>query len=367
MANDPSQPAVSGPTLFLIGPILVGALLSFLLFGISIVQLYIYHANFPRDRSALRVSVYAIFALDILQSVLAGAEAWDTLCAGWGRPINLRYPNWSFYFLPMLSGVVASWVQIFYAWRIFRLGQWKVVPGLIIFMSLVQTGAASAIAVSFTILKDIERLHDKNMYARTIIWLGGGVFTDLTVMFSMVYMLYSVKRNSPAGAIRRSELMINRLLRVTVETGLACAVAATLELVLFLALPDTNMHFIVALVLSKVYSNTLMVSLNSRIRINEPSTDRKTYSAIGFNAFPTLETSSDATPRPPLAVHISPTRVRGIGPLADKQSTDWDVELTELKSPGAAGPASESDLGQSAKCGPVGGANSNTELTLYQF
>ncbi len=39
--------------------------------------------------------------------------------------------------------------------------------------------------------------------------------------------------------------MINRLLRVTVETGLACAVAATLELVFFLALPDTNMHFIV--------------------------------------------------------------------------------------------------------------------------
>lgn len=53
-------------------------------------------------------------------------------------------------------------------------------------MSLVQTGAASAIAVSasapldrpliradiskqFTVLKDIERLHDKNMYARTIV------------------------------------------------------------------------------------------------------------------------------------------------------------------------------------------------------
>ena len=36
--------------------------------------------------------------------------------------------------------------------------------------------------------------------------------------------------------------MIRRLIRLTVETGSACAITATVELIFFLILPQTNIH-----------------------------------------------------------------------------------------------------------------------------
>ena len=119
---------------------LIGALLSWMLFGISIVQLCarclpflsltdriltyervpaadrhetrahtdIYHVSFPRERFALWASVYTIFALDVFQSIVVACEAWQTLCAGWGRPVNLQFPGWTFTGLPIVSSASTS-------------------------------------------------------------------------------------------------------------------------------------------------------------------------------------------------------------------------------------------------------------------
>ena len=38
--------------------------------------------------------------------------------------------------------------------------------------------------------------------------------------------------------------MVRRLIRLTVETGCACALSAVLELAFFLGLPETNIHLI---------------------------------------------------------------------------------------------------------------------------
>lgn len=65
----------------------------------------IYHVSFPRERFAIVFSVYTIFALDVFQSIVVASEAWQTLCAGWGRPINLQFPGWTFTGLPIVSSV----------------------------------------------------------------------------------------------------------------------------------------------------------------------------------------------------------------------------------------------------------------------
>ncbi len=96
-----------------------------MLFGISIVQLCadeyvviansypslisyhsdIYHVSFPKDRWAITATVYIVFFLDLLQTIFCGLEAWEILCAGWGRPINLQFPGNSFVILPMISSI----------------------------------------------------------------------------------------------------------------------------------------------------------------------------------------------------------------------------------------------------------------------
>lgn len=62
------------------------------------------------------------------------------------------------------------------------------------------------------------------------------------------------------------------------------AITATVDLILFLVFPHTAYHGCVALLLSKMYSNSLLVLLNSRIRIigsrSERSTGEESYNSV---------------------------------------------------------------------------------------
>ncbi|KAF8797592.1 hypothetical protein BYT27DRAFT_6934491 [Phlegmacium glaucopus] len=254
----PSDVPVPNATLLLVGPMLVGSLMSFMLFGISIVQLYLYNIRFPSDKFLIQFSVYMIFLLDVFQSVAVGSLAWHALCSGWGRFNALLFPGWTFSAVPAVTGTVSAWVQIFYAWRIHVMVNWKIIPIVIVVIALAQSAAALSIAIGFIPLKSILLLH--RMFPRTIVWLGGAALADVIISISMVYVLYSAKKR----AFGSTEKVLNRLIRSTVETGVVTTLCATLELGFFLGLPTTNVHVLFALMLSKLYSNALMTSLNSR-------------------------------------------------------------------------------------------------------
>ena len=93
-----------------------------MLFGVTIVQLCmlllrsmvlsssppsldIYHTSFSRDPLSIQLAVYGIFFLDVFQSIVVAAVGWQVLVAGWGRPVNIEFPGWSFAATPFLSGV----------------------------------------------------------------------------------------------------------------------------------------------------------------------------------------------------------------------------------------------------------------------
>ena len=73
---------------------------------------------------------------------------------------------------------------------------------------------------------------------------------------------------------------------------------ATVDLVLFLVFPRAAYHGCVALLLAKMYSNSLMVLLNSRIRILGSRSERGT----GEDSYNSLHINNSG----PAAVHITP-------------------------------------------------------------
>lgn len=98
--------------------------------------------------------------------------------------------------------------------------------------------------------------------------------------------------------------IVTRLVHLVVETGMLtglhsapppsalltlspAAMAATIDLVLFLVFPDTSYHATVALTLAKLYSNSMLVILNSRIKIiggrNSSSRSDNTFIELGTN------------------------------------------------------------------------------------
>ncbi|KAI0683734.1 hypothetical protein BC835DRAFT_1423012 [Cytidiella melzeri] len=278
--------------------------MAFLLFGISIMQLYQYSMTSNRDHLSIRVSVYTVFLLDIFQSIVVAAQGWYALGLGWGRPLALLQLNWTFGTVPAITGIVAAWVQIFYAWRIYKLSQWIFLPGFIVAAALMQCAGALSITVGvgtfvtavpntydstkyhFTQIPSLSDVTDLHLlYRRTIVWLGGAFAADIIIAVVMVYLLLSVRRSKFAHTQR----VINRLIRLTVETGVVTATCAFMELIMFQVLPTTNLHLFFAAMLAKIYYNALMTSLNSR-RTEERLTDTNAISSTTSSTFQTKRT-----------------------------------------------------------------------------
>ncbi|KAI0806601.1 hypothetical protein C8Q74DRAFT_1212789 [Fomes fomentarius] len=264
MAPLPNEPDVPKETLLIVGPILFGALASWLLFGISIVQLYLYYIFFPNDKIGIKALVYWVFTLDILLTVIAAGMGWHILVAGWGRQSNLIEPGWTFAAIAAGDGIIAMTVQLFYAWRIWILKRWRVIPGLIVLIALAQSACAISIAAGIPSLHDV-RLFNGIFYPRTSVWLAGGAVVDILIAASMFYVLSTAKKAT--SMLNRGDRAINRLIALSVETGSLSAATAILELIFFLApsTKNTDLHILFSLILGKIYSSAMMTSLNSRI------------------------------------------------------------------------------------------------------
>ncbi|KAF9468356.1 hypothetical protein BDZ94DRAFT_782352 [Collybia nuda] len=257
-SNSTVLPGVPSNIALLTGPILLGNLFGYGLYGILVVQLFIYYHGYPKDSVYLKGTVYFTFFVDTLITVFATIGAWDELAAGWGDLSTLTPVAWPIAAIPLLSGLVASVVHFFFAWRIWKLTRFRILPLCICTVSLLAFIMAGYAGVRSRLL-GVLHLNDQKPFV--IVWLGGSTFVDIVITISMVTLLFRAKKST---TFQTTHSGISKLITVTIETGMATAIGALVELILFVVFPMNNLHFIVFLVLAKLYSNTLLATLNSR-------------------------------------------------------------------------------------------------------
>ncbi|KAG8932216.1 hypothetical protein FRC02_001514 [Tulasnella sp. 418] len=199
--------------------------------------------------------------------VLSTHSAWYFMGSGWGDSAILAHPGWSWIAVPLLTGVVSAVVQIFFAWRLWKLGGSYIISGVIVVLALAQAIAAIVSGVWFQLLEDMAKAGVLRPPA--IVWLGGSAAVDLIITASLVTYL-----SRSSTGFSATDDIIAKVIRMTVETGACTTTAAILELVLFLVYPATNLYMIPALPLAKLYTNTLLASLNSRSETFNSSSQR---------------------------------------------------------------------------------------------
>ncbi|KAK0486403.1 hypothetical protein IW261DRAFT_795115 [Armillaria novae-zelandiae] len=244
------------------GPLVVGYLLSGGLFGTLSVQLYLYYLAFPKDRQFVKSLVYGIYILELFQTILIAHDAFALFGYGFG---DLEAPNemyFSWLVVPIIGAVAASVGQLFYAYRIFVLSRSQIVPTFIICLSLTSFVAAIIAGVRIFRTGDITAFNDGKTSIAVGISCAGFVLCDIIIALCMTY--YLMRSNT---GFRRTQILITKLIRLTIETGSLTAVVAGIVLILFFASPHQSFYVTPALVLSKMYANTIYMVLNSRIRI----------------------------------------------------------------------------------------------------
>ncbi|KAF5350317.1 hypothetical protein D9758_012805 [Tetrapyrgos nigripes] len=285
-AIPPPSPPVSHDTILGIGPVLIGALMSYLLMGTLIVQLYIYYMSFPDDRLFVKLTVYSVFVLDLVSTVAVTDSVWLMLILGWGRFENLHLVDWGFTTVPLWNSLSSAIVQVFFGWRVWMLSShhsinefekkfWATMTVFIFAVSVTQVVGAIVSTARFVPISDLSFI--SICFPSTATWLSASAAADVMITVCMTVLLRRAiarsRRDYVSDITRQTDALLTRIIRNTIETAAITAGAAILELILFFRLPNTGLHIAIALILSKLYTNTLLASLNSRasFRLEEGS------------------------------------------------------------------------------------------------
>ncbi|RDX41809.1 hypothetical protein OH76DRAFT_1411805 [Lentinus brumalis] len=261
MADSLVLPAIPSDIAMVTGPALIGVCLNWGLMGALVVQLYFYHLTFQDDHSALRVLVYGLFVLDVLQTVLVTADAFHWFVFGFGKLNMLDDTFFNSWDIPFLDAVIATIVQSFYCWRIWIFTKSKVFPMLICLVSLTQFGAGMATAIKAFQGGRLSLISVEEVAQQTT-WLVASVVADIMITAVMSYTL--LRERSMTLAARST---IVRIVRITVETNMLTAGVAVIGLGLYLGFPEHPTLVVPpTAIIGKLYSNCLVAVLNNRRR-----------------------------------------------------------------------------------------------------
>ncbi|KAK0196000.1 hypothetical protein F5146DRAFT_1133456 [Armillaria mellea] len=205
------------------GPLIIGYLLNWDLFRTLSVQLYLYYLAFPKDRQFVKCLVYGIYIVEFVQMILVAYNAFAAFGYGFGDLEALAGIHFNWLSVPIMVAIGAFLGQSFYAYRIFILSKSQIVPALVICMSL-----ASSVA---TISKQLTSL--KFIIGRHPFPWRGYALCDIVIAICMTY--YLMRSNT---GFHCTEILVTKLIRLTIETGSLTAVVALAILVLFVAFPD---------------------------------------------------------------------------------------------------------------------------------
>ncbi|KAJ6486337.1 hypothetical protein DFH09DRAFT_1377822 [Mycena vulgaris] len=239
----------------LYGPLLVGVLFNMILYGVLVAQQLTYlqtsHKN-PRWMSTL---VWGVFFVETANTALDIGMIYEPLILHYGAlPVNLPTV---FITQPICVMLVGFPIQLFFIWRIWNLTGQNVIPFVIFVFSLVALGGGLWTTVRIPSFAEFRRI--PLLHTSATVWLIGSAGTDLCISFSLAIALKRMKTGFAA-----TDTVVDKIIRMTVQTGMLTALFSILDVVSFLTIASTTVNFMWNIPISKLYSNCLMSTLNAR-------------------------------------------------------------------------------------------------------
>jgi len=168
----------------------------------------------------------------------------------------LQNSTWTFAADPMLTSIIGCLVQLFFGWRVKLLTGSRLAACSIWFFAILQFLGGIATGIAVLIIPAFERF--QVFQEAVIVWLVGSAMSDVLITLMLVWYL----RKHRTGFAFTDDV-VDRIIRLTVQTGMITAVVACIDLILFLVSPKAY-HLVFNFMLAKLYTNSLLSSLNAR-------------------------------------------------------------------------------------------------------
>ncbi|KAJ7932878.1 hypothetical protein B0H13DRAFT_771497 [Mycena leptocephala] len=244
-----------------IGAFQIGVLVSYVLFGVTTTQTYIYYSRFPNDSPQLRALVAFVWICELGHTLCMGHALYVYTIIDYTRPERLLGPSPKSLETGILFGsMLATCVQGFFSYRIYAFSKKLYIPILCCTMSLMRQIGGIAIFVAALHPEPLAKYAERWEWLLTSFW-SISIANDLTITAALVGLLFRQRTNAHK---RTLVLMMDKLIVWTIETGMMTSASGIVALSCFLWRKDNFIWIAVFVITSRLYSNSLLASLNSR-------------------------------------------------------------------------------------------------------
>jgi len=240
-----------------LGAFLIGVAVSVTLFGFISLQVYNYYSHYLNDPVFLKSMVGSIWLFELIHTIWLLHGLYIVVVTGFGNYGFLIDVPWTIKTSILWGGIINVIVQTFFAYRIRVLsGQW-IIPVTCVCLGVIRLTSV-IVSTVFTLRMTLASYVVRFQFLFVLTLVTGAVL-DAVVAVSMCYWL-SKNRSD----IARTDRIVMRLIIFSIESGCVTFTVGLVMLITALTKGHTFTWAGVMFVLAKVYSNTLLVSLNKR-------------------------------------------------------------------------------------------------------
>lgn len=246
-----------------VGAVEIGVMISIFLFGLVSVQTFGYYKKFSNDPWQLRTFVGVIWTLELTHCALSAHSVYWVTVTNFGRTAVLNEIPPALGASVALSGIIGPAIQAFFAHRVLRLSRSWIIPSICWLLCILR--CASLLVVTGASYTSDTLLHFKHKWDWILVTsLAISTAVDVLIAGSLCYFLW--KRRD--GAFARTTTVVDQLIMWSIQTGLLTSIGTVVMLILFLVVHN-HAWLAVFFVISRLFSNSLMASLNARAKLRD--------------------------------------------------------------------------------------------------
>ncbi|KAH9840897.1 uncharacterized protein C8Q71DRAFT_854751 [Rhodofomes roseus] len=252
-----------------IGALLVATLITAVGYGVTSMQTYQWYRAFPQDPPIIRWVVMSVCVLDTLHIILIMHMIYYYLVTNYDNPSALAESVWSWDVSVLVTALITCVVHGFYARRVYILGhrRWPLVI-VIGVLSTVRLVFGCIVTIRMLIIRTFAGLPHQ-IAALVGTGMGAGTLADWIITLSLVILLRRKKTK-----FSQTDSLIDKLTYWTINNGLLTSVVGLAVIFTFVTMPYNMIYMALHPLLSKLYANSLLATLNFRsIHRDEASRD----------------------------------------------------------------------------------------------
>ncbi|RDB21584.1 hypothetical protein Hypma_011247 [Hypsizygus marmoreus] len=261
------------------GALLLGGVFAAVLSGVVAIQVIIYYKLYPDDSPRLKLLVFFVWFLDTCHTGFVWAALWDYLIAYYGDFSRIDFIPWHLATTIAFTAVLTFAVHCFFARRILLLSHrnWFLTIGILILAVLRLISACATTG-------EMINLHSFTEFKAKFTWLftlglSLSSAVDIIITGALSFFLHT----SRSGTTNLN-VVIDSLIRYAFETGFLTMAGTIVSMICWVSMPGNLIFMGLHFVISKLYSNSLLVTLNMRENLRRT----RHQPSFGDRDFPTI-------------------------------------------------------------------------------